>query len=250
METYLITGTSRGLGEALAYQLLDPKHRLICISRGENQKLVAAAAQRGCELHYHQLDLVDVAASEAWMEAQLKQLTETTCSRLVVVHNAGLLHPIKLVGKGSSAQEVTDSMQANLLSPMRMTEAMVRHTQRWAIPKQVLMISSGAGRKPMASWSTYCTTKAGLDMFARCVALEQAVQDHPVKVVSLAPGVVDTFMQGYIRKQSHETFPNVQRFLSLHADGLLSTPEFAAQQLISWLNKPDFGQEVIADVRG
>ena len=248
-KTILITGTSRGLGESLAMRYLSPENRVICLSRSGNEALIQAAEQTGCELQDDRLDLIETDRAEGWIRGKLNQLSPESVSELIIVHNAGLLYPIKLLGKKSSHKDVHDSVLVNLVAPMRMTEAMVQITQSWNIPKKVLMISSGAARKPIAAWSTYCTTKAGLDMFARCLAEEQKVQEHPIKVVSLAPGVVDTFMQTHIRKQPKEIFPGVDRFTALHADQLLSSPATAADQLINWLEKEDFGDEVIADVR-
>ena len=65
--------------------------------------------------------------------------------------------------------------------------------------KRILNISSGAGRNPYEGWGAYCTTKAGLDHFSRVVAMEQANEQYPVEIVSIAPGIIDTDMQATIR---------------------------------------------------
>ncbi len=249
MHTFIITGTSRGLGEALCYELLDPNHRMICVSRKGNPSLKAAAAARGCELQDHLLDLAHPDVAERWMRDTLLELSADPGDRLAMIHNAGLIHPIAPLGQGSEGSEVLDTLMVNLLSPMRMTEALVSITQDWPIAKQVIMISSGAGRKPMPSWSTYCTSKAGIDMFARCLAQEQAEKAYPIEVISLAPGVVDTEMQREIREQPESKFTNVARFVSLHTEGQLSSPSNSARQVISFLAKEDFGKNVIRDVR-
>lgn len=46
MNYYIVTGTSRGLGEALAYKLLDDNNHLICISRKKNMSLIAEAEKK------------------------------------------------------------------------------------------------------------------------------------------------------------------------------------------------------------
>lgn len=247
MEAYLITGTSRGLGEALASQLTRAGHLVMGMARSGQAQLEALGGEG--KYTHQQVDLRDMEAAAAWVASCLEALDPARISRLVMIHNAALLHPIRLVGRQADPALVHDTMMVNLHSPMRMTEVLLQHTRQWALPKQLVMISSGAARNPMPSWSTYCTSKAALDMFARCVAKEQETQQNPWKVVALAPGVVETFMQQYIRTQPEEIFPGVKRFTSLHADGLLSTPEAAAAQVIRWLNRPDFGQEVLADVR-
>ncbi len=248
-KAYIITGTSRGLGEAIARQLIDPDHLLFCVSRSGNDALRQQAKAAGCAMQDDRCDLTDILASEAWIRGVLDSLDPEEINELVVVQNAGLLNPIKLIGRKSPVEEVEASVQVNLLSPMRTTEVLVEMTQKWPIAKKVVMISSGAASHPIASWSTYCTTKAGLEMFARCLDEEQNKQEHPIMVLSIAPGVVETLMQKHIRKQPKEIFPGVDRFISLHADKLLSTPEEAADKIISRINRPDFGAEVVVDVR-
>jgi NAD(P)-dependent dehydrogenase (short-subunit alcohol dehydrogenase family) len=82
-------------------------------------------------------------------------------------------------------------------------------------------ISSGAGRRPVQGWAAYCAAKAALDMATRVVALEAQARRKPVEAVSLAPGVIDTAMQGEIRGTSAEQFADVERFRAMKAEGKL-----------------------------
>lgn len=52
MKYFIITGTSRGLGEALAYALLETGNQLFCISRTRNESLINAANERHVPLEY------------------------------------------------------------------------------------------------------------------------------------------------------------------------------------------------------
>ena len=65
----------------------------------------------------------------------------------------------------------------------------------WPLPRKLLLVSSGLGRRAMAGSASYCAAKAGLDHLARAVALEQAALPQGARIVSLAPGVIDTDMQ-------------------------------------------------------
>ena len=94
---------------------------------------------------------------------------------------------------------------------------------------RVTTISSGAAMRPLASWSAYCTAKAGLDMWTRCLAEEGASQN--ITAVSVAPGIVDTGMQTAIRSASEEDFPLRANFVGYHEDGQLSDPEHVAAAL-------------------
>ena len=78
---------------------------------------------------------------------------------------------------------------------MLLMDAFVPHPKELACPKLVVNISSGAAKRPIEGWSAYCSAKAGLDMATRTLALEQSRETNPVRVLSFAPGIVDTRMQ-------------------------------------------------------
>jgi NAD(P)-dependent dehydrogenase (short-subunit alcohol dehydrogenase family) len=81
------------------------------------------------------------------------------------------------------------------------------------------------------------------------VALEEAHKPHGAKIVSLAPGVIDTDMQVQLRNADAGAFPDVGNFKGLHEGGKLSSPAEAGAKVLGWLDRADFGQNVIADVR-
>lgn len=249
MHYYLITGTSRGIGAALARALLSPDHHLICISRGTNEELVAQAKANSCPLTYHQMDLGETDRLIPWMEQTLAQIDPTQVSSINLIQNAAALRPIQPIGREIQADQIGLGVRVNLLAPMLMTEAFVSAVQDWPVPKRIVNLSSGAARRAVHAWSMYCTTKAALDMHSRCLAEEQKTQSHPIKVVAVAPGTVDTAMQDHLRTQSHEVFPGVQRFLDLKKEGKLWSAEYVAQRLIKFMDRPDFGEEVLADLR-
>ena len=112
--------------------------------------------------------------------------------------------------------------------------------------RRVLHISSGAARKPYAGWSVYCATKAALDHHARAV---QEDATPGLRICALAPGVVDTPMQGEIRASSLERFPLRDRFAELQASGGLIAPAECAMHLVDFLLDEDFGREPVADLR-
>jgi hypothetical protein len=61
--------------------------------------------------------------------------------------------------------------------------------------------------------------------------------------------VIDTDMQVQMRGAAGEAFPDQNKFLQLKAQGQLSTPEQAAELVLRFLARPDFGHEPVADVR-
>ena len=113
----------------------------------------------------------------------------------------------------------------------------------------MVLVSSGLGRRAMAGSASYCAAKAGLDHLARAVALEEAEKPQGARVVSLAPGVIDTDMQVQLRSADPSRFAAQTRFMALHRQGQLDTPAQAAAKLLAYLDRPDFGDNPVADVR-
>ena len=132
---------------------------------------------------------------------------------------------------------------------MLLTAAFLSATSAWSIPRRVLNISSGLGRRAMASSSAYCAIKAGMDHFTRCVALDEALQPNGAKICSLAPGVIDTDMQLQLRQSNPSQFPDVAMFQGWHSQSQLTSPLDAARKVLDFLKRPDFGQNPIGDIR-
>jgi benzil reductase ((S)-benzoin forming) len=149
----------------------------------------------------------------------------------------------------SDPLDLAQALRVGLEAPMQLTGAFLRATEGWSGQRKILNISSGLGRRAMASQAGYCAAKAGMDHFTRCVALEEALKPHGAKLCSLAPGVVDTDMQVQLRAADRSDFPDQDSFLGLKANGSLTSPEDAARRLLAYLARPDFGTNPVADVR-
>ena len=112
-----------------------------------------------------------------------------------------------------------------------------------------MLVSSGLGRRAMAGSASYCAAKAGLDHLARAVALEEASRPNGARVVSLAPGVIDTDMQVQLRGADPARFGDRERFVQLKTGGHLDSPAAAAAKLVAFLDRADYGSNPVADVR-
>jgi len=114
---------------------------------------------------------------------------------------------------------------------------------------RIINISSGAGRRPISGWSAYCASKAALDMATRVVALEAQSRRRPVEAVSLAPGVVDTDMQGEIRGMEPAQFADVERFRAMKAEGALRTAEDVAADILRLEGEGRLVGDAVLDLR-
>jgi NAD(P)-dependent dehydrogenase (short-subunit alcohol dehydrogenase family) len=244
----IITGASRGMGLAIAEQLLDAGHELLCISRKTNDALAERAARAGstCEQWPHDLARAESAAArvETWLQAK----TPDDYASVTLINNAALLPKVAPLSKVASA-EIADTLRVDLEAPMLLTSAFLRATAAWKSKRRVLNISSGLGRRPMASQALYCAAKAGMDLYTRCVALEEEREPNGARVCSLAPGVIDTDMQVHLRGSDPGQFPDIGTFTGLKEKGVLASPEEAARKVIAYLDRPDFGSNPVGDVR-
>ena len=241
MDVFIVTGTTSGIGKELVKQLLEQGKIVFGISRSQSDI-------NHENYHHAKLDLAESSLLEPEMKKILVKALNNASS-LTLINNAGTIEPIGLAGN-LSAEDIAKSIAVNLTAPMILTSAFIHASAAIAIPKRVLQISSGAGRKGYEGWSSYCAGKAGLDRFTEAVQLEEANKPNGVRLVSIAPGIIDTNMQGKIRSSSEEEFPLVERFKDYKASGQLSSAEEVARKLIEFVQSDRFEKaEVLSDLR-
>ena len=249
MEFVILTGASRGLGAAMAERLLSPSRQLVCIARSPNESLAARARAGGARLDYRLHDLSDASATAQAAHALGEALRAAAgVSRFVLINTAGVIEPIGRV-ESLAAAPLAVALQVNLAAVMLLTSAFLAATESSGVERRVLNVSSGAARYPVGGWSAYCSTKAALDMFTRCIVAEHAGRPNAPRVCSLAPGVIDTDMQVTIRAADQADFPPVERFRKLKADGALGSPAQVAERILAYLDRDDFGEREIDDIR-
>ena len=245
---FILTGASRGMGLAMARQLLQPGNTVLCISRSANETLAVQAKQAGANLLQWTQDLALGASTSARLEQWLREQPGSSFTTATLINNAGVIPRIGPLSE-ADADDLSHALRVGLETPMQLTSAFLRATATWPGERKVLNISSGLGRRAMASQAGYCAAKAGMDHFTRCVALEEALRLNGAKVCSLAPGVIDTAMQEQLRAADGKTFPDQSSFLNLKTSGALASPEDAASRVLAVLMRADFGVNPVADVR-
>jgi NAD(P)-dependent dehydrogenase (short-subunit alcohol dehydrogenase family) len=245
---YILTGSSRGLGASIAEQLLAPGVTLLGIARGTHPGLDSAGAAKGATVLQWQADLGEPLPLAQALGDWLSRFDSNQFDRASLVNNAGLISRVGPVDAASDA-ELSLALRVGLEAPLLLSAAFLRSTARWRGDRRVLNISSGLGRRAMAGSASYCAAKAGLDHLSRAMALDEAARPNGARIVSLAPGVIDTDMQAQLRAAEPGGFPDHERFVALKSQRQLASADAAARQVVSWLHRADFGQEVVADVR-
>jgi benzil reductase ((S)-benzoin forming) len=247
LQWYIITGASQGIGKAMMRRLMRPGCRLTGIARGDGSSLLAEAQARNVPLHWISSDLSDPSNIESVMAEAFSAL-EAKPEGVYLINNAGTVEPIAPAGE-CSVSDLARNVSLNLIAPMALTAEFIRRTNGWNADRRVLNISSGAGKKPYFGWSAYCASKAGLDMFTRCAGEELQHAGSEVRILSAAPGVVDTDMQRRIRETPPEQFRQRDRFVQLKESGMLLAPEEAADKLLKLLFDDRHPNGAVLDIR-
>lgn len=232
MHLYIVTGSSRGLGAALARELSQAGNVVLGIARQQNAALA---------IEQWALDLAEPLPAAERLQSWLR--THTGWTSATLVNNAALLSPPGPLAATELAQ-LSAALRVGLEAPTLLSRVFLAETA--GVPtRRILNISSGLGRRAMAGSASYCAVKAGLDHLSRALALEAP----DVGIVSLAPGVIDTDMQQQLRGADPARFPEQTRFQGLKDGGQLQTADATAAAIVQFLLREDFGKTVISDIR-
>jgi benzil reductase ((S)-benzoin forming) len=241
MNLYVVTGTTRGLGEALARLIArDPANELVAIARAPETGIPGGVLVSA--------DLADPRAVEAACGRIAARVRGKRYDKAVLVNNAGVVQPVAPLER-VDARELERNLAVNLLAPMLLMRGFLEATAQCARLRRIVNISSGAGRRPISGWSAYCAAKAGLDMATRVVALEAESRGLAIEAVSLAPGVIDTGMQEGVRAATAGDFADVERFRKMKADGVLRPAEDVAADILRAEAAGRLAGGVVSDLR-
>jgi NAD(P)-dependent dehydrogenase (short-subunit alcohol dehydrogenase family) len=241
MDLYIVTGHTKGLGQALVAQLgAEPDIDLIALGRAKDGPIPG-----GAQLF---VDLADHRAVEAAFDRVEERLRGKRFAKAVLVNNAGVISPVGMVDR-VEAIDLERALAVNFTAPILLMRRFLIATATSAKLRRVINISSGAGRRPIFGWGAYCAAKAGIDMVSRVAALEAQTAHTGVQVVSLAPGVIDTPMQGIVRSASPEEFVDVERFRQMKAAGELRDPVEVAADILRHERSGKLFAEPLADLR-
>ncbi len=230
-----ISGASSGIGEALAGTIPWPGARLIGVSR--------RPPPTGEHL---EADLADPRSWETVARSFERELATWSGDRLVFVHAAGALEPIGFAGEvdtGAYARNVILGSAA----PQVLGHMFLAATRDIDARRQVVMLSSGAASSVYPGWASYGAAKAGVDQWVRDVGAEQDLRGG-VELIAVAPGTVDTGMQGLLRQTEEKDFPKRQKFVDLHQRGELADPREVARKIWTLLDR-DLENGTVLDLR-
>ena len=231
-----VTGGSSGIGRAMIGALPFPAARVVNFAR---------RAAPGAE--HVAVDLADPASWPRVAHSFASALRGFTGDRVVFIHAAGTLTPIRFAGEGDAAA-YAHNVLLNSAAPQVLGDALLRALHDSPAAADLLFIGSGAARSVYEGWSGYCAGKAAVDQWTRVVGAEQERRGTRRRILCVSPGVVATAMQQEIRNTAADDFPELARFQALHDDGLLRDPATVARELWALLDR-DLPNGAILDLR-
>ncbi len=230
MKLALITGGSKGLGAALVQQYCDAGWQVREYSRSGS-----AAGHVDC-------DFADPAVVTEVCGKDFAALATEQWDEVVLILNAAVLDPIGPLAASTPA-DWQRHLTVNVTATITALGLFMQHFQALPAAKRVAAISSGAARKAYNGWSLYCASKAALEHMIRSIAIEQLAEAHPITAINIDPGVIDTAMQATIRAAGEDRFPDHERFVRYHAEGVLKPPARVAAAILAILADPCIGGE-------
>lgn len=226
MHAAIVTGVSRGLGAALAGELLERGFTVLGIGRASNPAL------KGERYAFVRFDLADAARVDDAVTPALESLAERAPASVCLLNNAATAGPVGTLGR-LAASEITSAVVVNLAAVVTLTNLFCRVFADPEMPRRVINVSSGAAQTALPGESVYCVAKAGMEMLTRALAAEQ--QAASFRAITVRPGVIDTDMQVFARSQSPDVLPSVELFKGFHRDGRLVAPSVVASKIVARL---------------
>ena len=220
----IVTGVSRGLGEALANALLARGFVVLGIGRASGARLT------GPNYRFVEIDLADASNIDGELAAPLAQMAAARPGFVCLINNAAVGTPVGVLGT-QGAEEIARSLAVNLAAPMALANLFCREFAADAGERRIINVTSGAAGKPMPAMSSYCVAKAGMEMLTRSLAAEQ--HGDRFRAITVRPGIIDTGMQEFIRKLPKDVLPGVAMFEGFHKSGQLVAADTTAAVIVT-----------------
>lgn len=238
----IVTGASSGIGAATAQALAAAGHPVVLGARRVQrcEQLAASIRDAGGEALALPLDLTDVVSIDTFAREAESQLGPIE----VLVSNAGDVQPITTVG--AEPAEFTRQLQVNLLGAQALAHAVVPHMferQRG----DVVFVTSEVAMTPRTHMAAYVASKAGLEGFARAMAME--CEGTGVRVGIVRPGPSST-EQGTTWDEDtiNEVVSSWSHWGLLRHDGALRPAEMA-QAVLAVVSAPRGTRYAVLEVQ-
>lgn len=243
----VVTGASRGLGQALCVGLAEKfggDLMIVGMARSEDGLKKTAAKVDGVNSKTKFIPIVmDLSTADAGGLSSALDLTfkrEGTSGspkRALIIHNAGSLGHLKYLRDQQDLTHAVEYFRFNVSSVISLNaiflDYMKTHHPRTSL--EVVNISSLCALQPFKSWGLYCSGKAARDMLFRVLAAEEP----DITVLNYAPGPLDNEMQATARSATADQELR-SAFANMKDEGKLLSCEESARKFVRILDVKKF----------
>jgi benzil reductase ((S)-benzoin forming) len=237
----IVTGGSAGLGRALLAAAPAGARRVDVSRSGPGSDPTLA------DVHHLEADLGDPSGWDEVGRALDAEIRGQPWERVTVLHSAGTLDPIGFAGEVDT-YAYTRNVVLNSAAGQVLGHHVLAAMRDLDARRELVLLSSGAARTAYPGWSAYGAGKAAIDQWVRSVGAEQSRRGG-VRVLAVAPGVVETGMQAMIRDTDEHDFPPVARFRELYETGQLEDAGDVARRLWMLLDQDQPATGSVVDLR-
>jgi len=226
MHAAIVTGVSRGLGEALAAALLARGFVVLGIGRR------ASARLGGERFRFVSCDLAQASTVRASAEPAFAALASERPDSVTLINNAAVAGPIGRVGE-LDVMQAERALATNVVAPLALADLFCRTFDDARIERRIVNISSGSAVRAVAGSGVYSMGKAAIEMLTLALAADHT--SPTFRCISLRPGIFETDMQREMRSHDPARFPSVALFRGFKEQGLLKDPADVAAAIVERL---------------
>ncbi len=221
-QTAIISGGLGDIGSAIALEFAKQGADVAVgdvLAEKHSYKLSAEIEQLGRHFHYMQVDVSDSDAVENWVDRVDKALTIPS----LIIPNAAIvtLSDIRHITPSEWSRE----LRINLDGAFFLAQSAAKRLIEREHPGRIVFVGSWAAHAPHSHIPAYCTSKAGLRMLCKCMALELA--RYNILVNEIAPGYVDAGLTGKIFDENPGSRETSQKRVPVNS--LITAAEVAQQ---------------------
>jgi 3-oxoacyl-[acyl-carrier protein] reductase len=194
----LITGGSRGIGEALVRKFVEQGAQVAFtyVSAGSAERAEKLATELGANARAYQSDAGDYAQAEALVAQVVKDFGKLD----ILINNAGITRDTLMLRM--TEQQWDEVIQTNLKSVFNLTKHCLKPMIRTG--GSIINMSSVVGVFGQAGQANYAASKAGIIGFSKSIAKEYG--SRGIRCNAVAPGFIETEMTSVLDEKTKEGY--------------------------------------------
>jgi benzil reductase ((S)-benzoin forming) len=240
----IVTGATGGLGKSISKSILNSGGYLLFIGRDTNKINLFEKSIEGEYSDFFFKAKADLSKKDD-LDLIRKKLISILKSNekikeIFLFNNASTIDPIDLI-YNVSFENISSSLVLNVASAYSLSSLLININKTIkTYETNIINISSGVSINAIKGWSTYCISKAAMNMLSKCIAVENDDLINNIFSLSINPGAINTEMQRKIRNADPKMIPIANKFKNMYDEGELQEPEFVTEKLFRILKSKNY----------